>query len=143
VSNSEKKGQNMVEKDKLIKNNFYFQIFYHSPINSIPEIKTFFYLGANIYNHGKRKFKDEYYFQDAESYIKHGNILEKGDDPHAMVFFINENQLVMMFDINGLIIRLKELKEEIPKMKNFKGKTYYTPYSEIKKSIEGRKVRKS
>lgn len=119
----------MIEKGKLVNGNFYFQVYNNTIKSYVPEIRTFFYLGVNIYNHRKQKCEDKYYFQDAESFEKKGNILEKGKHLDFNMFYLKEKHLVTMFDIDGLIAELNEIK----KMKDFKGETIFIPYSKVRK----------
>lgn len=128
----------MVEVDKFIVGNFYFDLHYNSPRSHVPEIWTLFYLGTNIYDdkNKKKKHKEEYYFQDAESYEQKGSILEKGNYKDCFIYALKEDQLTMIFDLNGLIVQLDELKHKIPKLKKSKGETIYIPYSKIKKNIK-------
>ena len=119
----------MIKKTELHKGNFYFQISFTSPTSCIPLIRTFFYLGKNIFQKRKKRTEDEYYFQDAESYESKGSILDKGYDPQKnFILPLKEKHLVMIFDLGGLTAELQELKLKIPRMKNFKGKTIYIPY---------------
>jgi hypothetical protein len=116
----------MVKKEELRIGNFYFHIIFLSPRNLIPYIKTYIYIGRNLFKHAKQNIDDEYYFQDAESYQKVGSFVENKDYEACEITYFTEDRLESnVYDLNKLIIRLDKLKYEIDDIKNFKGNTYY------------------
>lgn len=101
----------MLNATELREGHYYFQVFYVTAKTSVPEIKTLFYLGKNIYKEGKQKNIDEYYFQDSESYQKHGNAVKRKSHLGRMVLFLTENQLSLMYDVHGLVELLHKIRK--------------------------------
>jgi len=123
----------VVKKTQLKERDFYFQVYFNSPVSCVPSIRTIFYLGINIFDKKKRRIENEYYFQDAESYETKGSILERRYNPQKdFILPLQEKHLVMIFGLAGLIKELQQLKIKIPRMKSFKGKTMFISYSKLK-----------
>jgi len=99
----------MIHKESLMEGDFYFLVHYVTNKLSIPEIETLIYLGINMGDNFVIGEIDEYYFQDSESYQRHSSILNKKCE-EGEIHILNEAQLAMIFDINGLIVLLNDIK---------------------------------
>jgi hypothetical protein len=100
----------MMNPDELEQGQFYFLLLFYLSKIEIPMIKTFIYVGKNLEDKGN-KTRDEWFFQDPRSYLEHGSFLQMPKEIKRKVFVADEDALFQMYDINGLIERLKKIKE--------------------------------
>ena len=99
----------MVYANELKEGDYYFLLLFYPAKSEIPMIKTFIYVGKNLYA-GEESSGDDWYFQEPRSYLEHGSLLQLKNDIKPEVFLANEDALSQMYDINGLIERLKKIK---------------------------------
>jgi hypothetical protein len=71
-------------------------------------VKTYIYVGKNL-ERGKRGRRDEWYFQDPESYLKHGSFVHLSDKIEHNVLLTKEDSLPQFYGLNGLIERLRKI----------------------------------
>lgn len=100
----------MIDADKLVVEECYFLLFFYHPKINIPVIKTYIYMGKDLYKDRKHS-KNGWFFQDAKSYVKHGSFLKLPQKIERELLIIDEDILSRMYDINGLIEALIKLKE--------------------------------
>ncbi len=79
----------------------YFLLLFYPSENEIPMIKTYIYLGKNIF--GRESSEDEWYFQYPRSYLEGSSDLGEG-------FLASEERLSSIYDLKGLIERLSKIK---------------------------------
>jgi len=77
-------------------------------------IKTLIYIAKNIYIR-EEPAEDEWYFQDPESYLEHGSFLHFSKEIEHEKLLVTKDSLVPLFDLAGLIEKLREIKERNPK----------------------------
>jgi predicted RNA-binding protein with PUA-like domain len=98
----------LIKPDDLTTGDYYFLLLFYHPKYEIPMIKTFIYVGKNLYYEGTHK-EDEFYFQDPRSYLEHGSFDAFDTEIEHETFFANHDVLLQMYDIHGLIERLAKI----------------------------------
>lgn len=98
----------MISPTQLKPGHSYFLLGFYHPKTEIPMIKTYIFVGVNL-DGGKKSGGDEWYFQDPESYLKHGSFLQLSDKIEHNVLLANEDSLLQFYDLNGLIERLRKI----------------------------------
>ena len=101
----------MIKPEDLVEGQCYFLLFFYHPKNEIPMIKTFIYVGKNLYASGKKNPEDEWYFQDPKSYLERGSFVQLSKKIKHEKFLANKDTLFQMYDINGLIERLARVRD--------------------------------
>ncbi len=101
----------MIKPEDLIEGQCYFLLLFYHPKIEIPMIKTFVYVGKNLYPVRKKKPEDEWYFQDPKSYLERGSFAQLSKKVKHEKFLANKDALFQMYDINGLIERLTKIRE--------------------------------
>lgn len=94
--------------NQLVPGQSYYLLGFYHPTKEIPMVKTYIYVGKNL-EQGKKGLGDEWYFQDPESYLKHGSFVHLSDKIEHNVFLANEDSLLQFYDLNGLIERLRKI----------------------------------
>lgn len=100
----------MSDKDIVI-GQYYFLLFFYHPKVNIPVIKSFIYMGKNLYKKKEDLSKDEWFFQDAKSYLQHGSFLDLPNKIERELLIAEEDILSRMYDMDGLIDALQKLKK--------------------------------
>lgn len=104
----------MINPKDLISGKVYFLLGFYHPKLSIPMIHTYIFIGKNVFRDREDTSKDEWIFQDPESYIEYGCFLDLSEnqkkkiEPEIICF--NEDTIQSIYDLNELISKLKELK---------------------------------
>jgi hypothetical protein len=80
---------------------------------TIPNIKTFIYVGKNLTSGKSGAGKDSWYFQDPKSYLEHGSFLQLPKKIKREIFIADADILLHMYDIQGLIKTLKKVQEGV------------------------------
>ncbi len=91
----------------------YFDLLFYHPDTDIPCIDTYVYIGKNVENRIRKSSDDRWYFQDPESYLKHGSFVSfsKRKRIKHTVILADEDLVCHMYDLDGLIQALNELRE--------------------------------
>lgn len=99
----------MVDADELKKGQFYFLLLFYPSKIEIPYIKTYMYIGKNLYN-DRESSGHEWYFQDPRSYLEHGSFLQFSEEIEHEKFLANKDVLFQMYDLKGLVERLSKIE---------------------------------
>jgi hypothetical protein len=88
--------------DRFTVGELYFRVKYGEPAKQYPLIESFVYVGKNL---SDEDTEDTWYFQFADSYGKHGSILEgSGGDRRVSCLFARD--LGDMLDDKRLLVEL-------------------------------------
>jgi hypothetical protein len=98
----------LIGPDKLKEGKYYFRFLFYDSKIEIPDIQTFIYIGKNIHGEDESP-EDEFYFQDAASYLKYGSYMHLSNNEEYESFHVNKETLAIIYDLNGLIEALKGL----------------------------------
>ena len=101
----------MVKDDGLIEGKCYFTVEFFDNKMVFPDIVTYIYVGKNLLADDDGAINSSWYFQDVDSYIKHGIFLNIENKKDREVLLIHEYTLEMIYDISGLVEILLETKE--------------------------------
>lgn len=107
----------MVEKNKLIIGNYYYTALYYSEKHKISDIKTYVYIGKNMFTNVAAPDSDSYAFQEAKSYHKNGPYTPNGKVSLKKIFVTDADSLPIVLDLDGLIAHLTALRERLAKAK--------------------------
>lgn len=102
----------MFDENLLLKGNSYFLVGYFDNELSIPDIETYIYVGKNILPSDKKSGEDKWYFQDPETYFEKGPFIESQDKEGFDILRADQVTLETMYDLEGLIIALEEIKNK-------------------------------
>jgi len=97
-----------MDSENLVAGQSYFIMSFYDHGFRTPEIRTVIYIGKNLLKQGK---KDEWYFQDADSYIEYGSFFKLPKEMERVVHVMDEESLSLIRDLAGLIRDLTELKK--------------------------------
>ncbi len=100
----------MVNPDDLVIEQCYFMKSFYDQNLKIPKIRTVIYIGKNIF---EKRETDEWYFQDAGSFMDHGNFLNMSKGKERDIFVLDKDALSLVYDLEGLISDLTELKKGV------------------------------
>jgi hypothetical protein len=100
----------MLKPEQLKTEECYFQVLYCDRSSTLPLIKTLIYIGKNLDGYHAPGTKDEWFFQDLQSYVQHGNFLSLPENIEREVYVHDQDAVSGMFDFDGLIKKLYELK---------------------------------
>jgi len=109
----------MLTPESLLVGADYFSIELLNVEKEVFKVQTYIYIGKNLYK--SQKEKDEYYFQDAQSYFEYGSFLNLKDKRRRKskqnVIVLDNESLSFLFDI-------EELKSYVDNIyhKRFKGR---------------------
>ena len=98
----------MIQPSQLVAGQSYYLLLFCDRSQKVPIIRTCIYIGKNL-EAGKKGGRDEWHFQDPESYLKHGSFLQLSDKIEHNVLLANEDSLPQFYDLNGLIARLSKI----------------------------------
>src|SRR5262245_10807000 len=96
--------------DELNEGECYFQIGYSDTVHDIPIIETWIYVGKNLRR--EPDGSDHWYFQDADSYIKHGSFVGLSDDVESDVVVADLDAVRNFHDFDSLREALAILKPQ-------------------------------
>lgn len=96
--------------NKFVKEQYYFFVIFYDEKLKIPKIKTVIYIGKNLLTEKKFSKKDEWYFQDAGSYLEYGPFSHMSKEEKREVFALEKKDLSSVYDLKGLIDRLKKIQ---------------------------------
>lgn len=101
----------MIRSDELVQGQHYFFVLYYDENGTIPMIRTFIYIGKNIFGgHDKGESEDEWYFQDPDSYLQYGSLVSLSkaviEKVNPTFDALDEGSLHAVYDLNGLIHEL-------------------------------------
>jgi len=101
----------MIKPGDLKVNKFYFHLYYLTDKTKVPEIRTYFYLGKNLYEKESEN-KEEYYFQESESYQRLGSaLIKKNFSKSKIILLPNEKSLFSWYDLQGLLEKLQSFEK--------------------------------
>ncbi len=100
----------MIDPNELIEGEYYFLLVFYKAKIRIPKIRTYIYIGKNVYGKDKAP-SDEWYFQDPQSYLKHGSFLTFTKEVEHDRFLVTEDMLPIIYDLSGLIEELDEFQK--------------------------------
>ncbi len=103
----------MIDINKLIQGERYFLMSFYDRNLKIPKIKTFIYVGKNLYSDRDESKGDEWFFQDPESYISHGIFLQFPEGTKRNILIANSDIVPHLYDVRGLIITLEKVEKGI------------------------------
>lgn len=103
----------MVDVTKLVHGERYFLLMFCDYELKIPKIKTFIYVGNNLYSDRDKSKGDEWFFQDPESYLVHGIFMELPDRIEREVLIANSDIVAHIYDIRGLINALEKVEKGV------------------------------
>ncbi len=98
----------MIHPSQLVAGQAYYLLLFCDCSQKVPIIRTCIYIGKNL-EARKKDARDEWHFQDPESYLKHGSFLQLSDKIEHDVLLANEDSLSQFYDLNGLIARLSKI----------------------------------
>jgi len=90
----------------------YFMLSYQKIDSIYPHIETYVYVGKNLYPEVHEDNRDHYYFQDAESFEKHGIFSELSEDVEHFTICLPSDSIASMEDINRLIRHLTHISAQ-------------------------------
>lgn len=99
----------MLEEDDLIQGSCYFLVWYYDDDLRIPDIETYIFIGKNVLPSDKED-DERWYFQNPESYLKKGSFIKTNDGSDCGVFRTDQETLETIYDLEGLIGTLAEIK---------------------------------
>ncbi len=98
-----------MKPSELTKEQHYFFLTFYDKNSKVPNIKTVIYIGKNILTEKKFAKRDEWYFQDAESFLEYGTFSHMTKGEEREVFALEKKDLSSIYDLDGLIGRLKKI----------------------------------
>lgn len=106
----------MIE-DQLVAGRTYFLVLFYDESLLIPRIRTLVYIGKNVLGLPKNRKDDEWLFQDPESYLRYGSVLNMkstGEEREARKrsLIVDKGTLSSVYDIPGLIDMLADLRSK-------------------------------
>jgi|WetSurMetagenome_2_1015567.scaffolds.fasta_scaffold35037_3 hypothetical protein len=109
-----------MKPNELKTGHVYFSCGWSNPKYPVPMIRTYIYIGKNLYDDGKDKSQDEYIFQSPIKYFEEEilsmlpadekEVYEGPEETTELI--VPENSLTVIKDINGLIDFLDRSKKE-------------------------------
>jgi hypothetical protein len=84
----------------------YFMLSYQKIDSVYPHIETYVYVGKNLHPEVHEDDRDHYYFQDAESFEKHGIFSELSEDIEHFTICLPFDSIASMENIDRLIKHL-------------------------------------
>jgi len=93
----------MINNNKFKIGEYYFLLTEYPVDIEIPEIKTYIYIGKNIYESDQAS-EDEYYFQDPQDYFSGSSSLSNG-------LIVGEESIDIISDLTELISKLQKINE--------------------------------
>jgi hypothetical protein len=69
------------------------------------------YIGKNL--HEKKGSEDEWFFQDAGSYLEHGSFIDLPKEKKRDVFIMDKDSISLICDLDGLMSDLNKIKAGI------------------------------
>jgi hypothetical protein len=100
----------MVDKIELVEGKSYFLVWYYDGGLSIPDIETYIYVGIDLLPDDKLSEESSWYFQNPDTYFKRGKFIDVNGDNDLGVLVADEETLEMIYDLDGLIVLLSEIK---------------------------------
>jgi hypothetical protein len=100
----------LVNPDTLVIGQWYYSLLFLRPELDIADITTWIYVSKNLLDNNEKLVEDEWYFQDASSYLKHGNLVEISSDIKHNIYSLRLVDLHHIYDLNGLIEQLVIIK---------------------------------
>jgi hypothetical protein len=94
-------------KEQFTVGDMYFRVKYGEPERRYPLIDSFVYVGKNL---SEEDTEDCWYFQFADSYAKHGSVLESKKGNRRVVC-LNQAELHEMFNEDVLLNTLREARQ--------------------------------
>ena len=101
----------MITEKKLIPGANYFLVIFYDRKLQMPNIKTYVYIGKNLYDDRNRSGGDEWFFQAPQLYLKQGDGQQVYKTIEKKFFIANEDILHHMYDLQGLIEVLEKVKD--------------------------------
>jgi len=71
----------------------YFLIYFYQAKTDIPEIKSLIYLGKNLNAKNRDHSINEWFFQDAKSFLQHGRLLKAQKKIQRELLIVNDDIL--------------------------------------------------
>lgn len=99
----------MTSINDLIVGNLYFLMSFYDSEFRVPKIRTVIYIGKNI--HRPEEAENEWYFQDAGSYLEYGSFVDLPKETKRDVFVLDEDSLSFVYNLDELIKDLIEVRE--------------------------------
>ena len=100
----------MVNPDDFVIEQCYFMESFYDQNLKIPKIRTVIYIGKNVL---EKKEADEWYFQDAGSFMEHGSFSNMSKGTERDIFVLDKDALSLVYDLDGLISDLTRLKKGV------------------------------
>ena len=100
----------MVNDNELVIGRCYFLISFLDEEMRIPEIETYIYIGKNLISESDVSDESGWYFQDPESYLKHGPFKSTRKNLGRDVVCVDENTLDLFCELPVLISRLSKIR---------------------------------
>ncbi len=94
----------MAMKSQFVVGEVYFRVTYPGAPLKYPAIESLVYVGMNL---SDEDTEDTWYFQFADSYAKHGSILEQGGGGDRRVVCVTKDDLGEIFDNHQLLEKLE------------------------------------
>jgi hypothetical protein len=111
-------GDFMVNRTEDLKEGeIYFHVTYYTEHSEIPVIETWIYIGKNLSPHDIKK-GGRWYFQDPESYVKHGSFRKFRRKMRHHRYVVDEGTAHALFSMEGLSEALKLFNADWLKSKN-------------------------
>lgn len=101
--------------DKFIHGICYFEMFYCVPQLYIPEIKTYIFVGKNLYPDDEQSRASSWYFQDPKSYLLNGPFTAMEDSSRGDIVQVNRERLSIMYSLDGVISELQRIEKKVGK----------------------------
>jgi hypothetical protein len=89
----------------------YFLLLFPDRDLTLPLITTYIYVGKNL-KKGRKSSKDRWYFQDPDSYVKYGSVLQIPRGRKHTIFVADKDDVTTMFNLAGLIQALSIIKSK-------------------------------
>jgi hypothetical protein len=99
--------------EKLQEGEIYFDVSFFDRDSYVPMIGTWVYIGENL-SRGDAKKGGRWYFQDPESYSKHGNAIDLPKRIRREIIKVDETVASCMFTLDGLAEALKTFRPHWP-----------------------------
>ena len=87
--------------EELREGECYFDMSFYDTRNDIPSIQTWIYIGKNLLKADATR-GDRWYFQDPESYLRHGSFVGFTKKVKRAVLAAEELMVLSMFSLKGL-----------------------------------------
>lgn len=98
----------MAKAESLVIGKCYFLLSFYDKALKMPKIRTVIYVGKNVFE--EKEEENEWYFQDAGSYLEHGSFLKIPKMEKRDVFILDKDSFSLIYDLGELISDLKEIK---------------------------------